>query len=720
MLLALATLAATPAAAHTPHDVIGDVAVSPAFADDATVWAVTQSKLVVSHDGGATWRELHHGVPDAVTAVEVAPGDPSTLYLLAAGGRVVRSVDGGDRWAATATSPAFGISSLAVSPIDPATVLVATRDSGTWLSTDGGDSWEPAGGPTEPTVVAFGAEAALLVGDADGTVHRSVDNGGSWTDSPAIPGAPVTALAAGGDEAVYAGDDGGSIARSDDDGRSFTPAGDLPEGPVASIARSPDHATDGTVWAATAGAGPYRSTDRGRTWEPVLGGITTSDQADATGAPQFQELAAGRGADGPVVFLSGFDGLFRSLDGQRWSAAETLADRIVGIAVSPSFATDRTVVVATYLKGAYLSTDAGATWRPINDGLEFPLSDGNRLAPVRRLLGITFSPAYQRDRAIFSTTWVGFLTWRPVAGWSEVLIGQDTTDEVLLQQLATAVHPDGTIYLGSRWGEVHRSADGGRAGSWEVIAQVGGEVRSILIDPTTGDVWVATTADVYRSEGGTGPFEATAVGASSRAAGWFDGPDSVVFAATPEGLRATRDRGATWEPVAVGTDEAAPIESIGVSPAFADDGLVLVSRRGEGLFGSTDGGETFAPIAPELLAGNHLISDFSNGVSEPIQFSPRFADDGTVFAYSDRVVLRSTDRGRTWEAVELPGMLELLAREAPDQLDLIVTPPGFEATDPGSGGGDATGTWAAVVATAGAVGLAVAVAAGSRRRVSPG
>lgn len=592
-------------------------------------------------------------------------------------------------------------------------MLVTTRDAGAWLSTDGGDSWRPTGGPTGATVVAFGAEAALLAGDADGSVHRSVDDGASWTESPATPGAAVTALAAGGDEVVYAGDDRGRVARSDDDGRTFGPPADgLPAEAVASIARSPEHAADDTVWASLAGSGPHRSTDRGRTWEPVLDGITTSDQADETGASQFQDVVAGSGPDGPVVFLSGFDGLFRSDDGARWASAETLADRIVGIAVSPTFAADGTVAVATYLKGAYLSTDAGETWRPINDGLEYPLSDGNRLAPVRRLLGITFSPAYQRDRAIFSTTWPGFLTWRPGSGWTEVLVGQDpASDDVVLQQFVTAVHPDGTIDLGSRWGEVHRSTDGGR--SWSVVAQVGGEVQSILIDPTTNDVWVATSSDVHRSAGGTGPFEPTGLGTGSVAAGWFDGPDSAVFAGTAEGLFVTRDRGATWEPVPLGAGQPALVEAVGVSPAFGDDGLVLVSVRAEGLFRSTDGGSTFAPAAPELLAANHLVGDFSNGVAAPFQFSPRFGDDGTVFAYSDRVVLRSTDAGASWEAFELPGMFELLAREAPGQLDVVVTPPGFEP--PAGAEAGATGSWAAAVALGGLVLFAVAGWRVSRR-----
>jgi hypothetical protein len=64
----------------------------------STVVAVVDTKppLVVSHDGGRTWRESGRGLP-AGRAVAVSPDDPDTV-LYAARNRLYLSVDGGRFW----------------------------------------------------------------------------------------------------------------------------------------------------------------------------------------------------------------------------------------------------------------------------------------------------------------------------------------------------------------------------------------------------------------------------------------------------------------------------------------------------------------------------------------------------------------------------------------------------------------------------------------------
>lgn len=54
--------AAVPVGAHTPHDVIADVAVSPAFAKDRTVFALSDNGSIhLSEDDGATFRMVGAG-----------------------------------------------------------------------------------------------------------------------------------------------------------------------------------------------------------------------------------------------------------------------------------------------------------------------------------------------------------------------------------------------------------------------------------------------------------------------------------------------------------------------------------------------------------------------------------------------------------------------------------------------------------------------------------
>jgi hypothetical protein len=69
-----------------------------AAAAGSTVVAVVDTKppLVVSHDGGRTWRESGRGLP-AGRAVAISPEDPDVV-LFAARNRLYLSRDGGRFW----------------------------------------------------------------------------------------------------------------------------------------------------------------------------------------------------------------------------------------------------------------------------------------------------------------------------------------------------------------------------------------------------------------------------------------------------------------------------------------------------------------------------------------------------------------------------------------------------------------------------------------------
>ena len=78
-----------------------------------------------------------------------------------------------------------------------------------------------------------------------------------------------------------------------------------------------------------------------------------------------------------------------------------------------------------------------------------------------------------------------------------------------------------------------------------------------------------------------------------------------------------------------------------------------------------------------------MISDYDNPTSSPIQFSPSFAEDGTVFAYAGPDVLRSTDGGATWDVLTLP-TIEEVADSLGVEVDAL-SHDGHQADEPGSG-----------------------------------
>jgi len=124
--------------------------------------------------------------------------------------------------------------------------------------------------------------------------------------------------------------------------------------------------------------------------------------------------------------------------------------------------------------------------------------------------------------------------------------------------------------------------------------------------------------------------------------------DAMFFAATMAGLYRSKDGGKSWQ--SAGTSLPGPfLTSVVVSPAFAEDGVVLASSLEGGVFRSADGGKTWAP------------GDFRGrpvNVSA-LEVSPDFLRDGMAFAgtMADGV-FRSTDRGATWDSSSF-GLLDL-------------------------------------------------------------
>jgi photosystem II stability/assembly factor-like uncharacterized protein len=685
--------------AHTPHDDIGDVTISPAYAEDHTVFAISRDRLMRSTDRGITWREMVRGLGDegqVLAGVAVAPSDPVVLYLTTHGDGVLKSDDGGTTWRPTnrgLTEP--NLEELAVSPDSPEIAVVASNTRrGMFRTTDGGVSWSPTGPSDRITSLAFLSEGARVVaGDARGRVTISRDSGNTWGQLVELDeGHAVTAIAVGpaGDDAdtVFAATGAGHLFRSDDGGRTFAALGDgLPNQEVRSLELSPTYPDDSTLWASTWHSGVYVSTDGGQAWDRLADGLTTNSQADDVGAPQFRALAAS--AEGPErysLFVGGFDGLFRYDDRQRsWTSIETLADYIVGLAVSPNFADDGTIAVTTYVKGAFLSRDGGETWNYANDGLSDDV--GNSFVPLRRLHNVVFSPDYADDGTIFSANWDDVVRSTDRGrSWRAIAVSPPPPDD-RLRQFVIALSPtfasDRTVFAATRHGEVFRSEAASDPGTWERVGGFGDDerVRSLALSPDYAndrELYAGTVAGVYSSDdegrtwNATGPRMATPPEGGEVDLGALVAPspdygtDGTVFAGTDGGLFVTRDAGGSWAEVTVPPlTTSSQIEAVAVSPDYTRDHTVLVSTRELGLIQSTDGGRSFERVGVELFNANRIIADFSNPTSMPIQFSPTYATDRTVFAYAQTDVLRSTDGGQSWEALPLPSSRAVLERVGP-------------------------------------------------------
>lgn len=116
----------------------------------------THDGLLISTDGGATWRSSQVDQGLAVRSVAIHPADVNTL-LCAVGGKrgsaLLKSTDGGTTWQQVSQAIDFDGQGptrfcgeiVGFDPDDPKVAIAAGETKGLFISRDTGDTWEPLG-----------------------------------------------------------------------------------------------------------------------------------------------------------------------------------------------------------------------------------------------------------------------------------------------------------------------------------------------------------------------------------------------------------------------------------------------------------------------------------------------------------------------------------------------------------------------------------------------
>jgi len=702
LLMMLGFCLCAPSWAHSPHDDVFDVAVSSNYAEDSTVFAIVRSAFLVSRDGGANWKRMVRGLDhkNILYAFDLA-SDNRTLYLTSLGDGVYRSRDGGQDWSRlTPGPPETELDTVAVDPKKAEHVLVGGLTGGLYRSVDGGETWQDVTGDLDKvTAIAFHPRdpQRIYVATSSGALFESSDGASSWAPLHGPdPSDPITSLWVSDVDTdtplVLAGTRSGTVLRRAEASREFSPVWQAESAePVVAFGSDVAAGRDGRLYASLRYDGVYYSDDDGRSWQACSSGLTEDNQGPDLGRPSFGPLEAVETAAGERrVFLAGFDGLFRQ-DGDncRWEQLETLStSNIVGLAPSPSFSDDATLFATTWLWGVQISRDAGATWSTLNEGnMDYTRDNG-----LTRLFNIVFSPDFANDQTMFTSTWYRFLkSTNGGESWQQTKMLDDEQLRGRHHGLVIALSPnfrdDGTLYVGTHRGIILKSSDRGE--TFEIVKDTGTTIGG-LVAVTGADsgstVFAGDIHGVHRSADGgrtwqfsdlvgdhlhfeiSPPPEMAAPYGSNfvehlhvqrgkalgikLAASPNYAEDQTVFAGTGNGLLITRDGGREWELAdSGGLDAASYIEAVAVSPNFAEDGLVLVSVRGNGHFRSRDGGRTFTQVAPQLIDDQILLGHFPGVVPKfpAIVFSPTYAADGAVFGLYENQLLRSDDAGENWE-----------------------------------------------------------------------
>jgi photosystem II stability/assembly factor-like uncharacterized protein len=373
---------------------------SACIAGASGLWAGTDSGLYHSTDNGAVWAAVKNGLP-ARSVVPVFSFD-ATIFAMTDSG-LFRSTDGGARWAASrdglprgASNPArwSTISAMAACGTD----LFAGCRRGLYRSSDIGIHWERRTvGLSDSVFTVFAvSDTTVFAGAGSGRMYRSSDRGNSWVDRGSGPwGAePLFAIVIRGDR-MYAGA-GSGIFTSSDEGASWIPAS---TGLKWAELQCLD-VNDSGLFVGTAGGGVWRSTDEGVTWNAVNsgihdasvmalcvagnslyaatygGGLYRSDDGGSSwtsshlypGPTGVLYAVAAKGAD---LFAGGDGGVYHSTDGgTTWTGNNPVSDPYAP--ASCLAFTDSGLFAGFYYVGVFRSTDNGAHWQDVTEGLEIP------------------------------------------------------------------------------------------------------------------------------------------------------------------------------------------------------------------------------------------------------------------------------------------------------------------------------------------------------------
>jgi photosystem II stability/assembly factor-like uncharacterized protein len=597
------------------------------------------------------------GLPGAtVNALAAASSDPRVVYAATWGSGVYRSTDGGRSWTRRNGSGATGLADynvfcLAVDPSNPAIVYAGTNQAGIFKTSDGGATWSHL--PTDVAVPHLAPVEDLAVDPVrPGTVYatysifliKSTDGGAHWARSDAgIHGDSITvAVDPRVPRTLYAGVTGEGVYKSVNGGVSWTLANrGIENASIYQIALDPRNRNRLYAYGYKDSAIQlFTSADAGLTWRAANRGLPA-------GARPWTVAVDAAG----TAYAGTSSGVYKSADGgARWRPAnQGTAGLLVGaLAAHPRTAgvlwagTGRTSLPGS---GVYRTTDGGGTWTAARRGMTGGEVNALAAGPV--------PPG--GEPALYAGTPAQGVFGRPEGRADWVSLRAGNSEAVLVDP----ENPDILYTAGN--GGVFRSAD--RGATWVARNQglaSGGTVPKIFAlafnAADSGILYAGGSQAIYKSADGGVTWRRTAFVAGTRVESFGTAADdpAVLYATgrqidivgNPGLLMKSTDGGETWAPLAAFSAQ----QRLAADPA--DAGIVLIADNGT-LTRSGDGGATFAPISFE---GPAEALGCTAVVFDPTAPGVAYAAFFTSGRQPATFVFQSLDSGITWTLVEAPGI----------------------------------------------------------------
>ncbi|WP_293005261.1 hypothetical protein [Nitrosomonas sp.] len=473
------------------------------------------------------------------------------------------------------------------------------------------------------------------------------------------------------------------ILRSTDGGLNWT---NIPNGmdhafEYSVLRVSPKFSTDQTVFAGLKGKGGiYRSTNRGDSWESYNTGLAASNLI-------VRKMEVAESSSGYVLFFADANGsLFRRTNtNANWVQVLDKTNKVTVIAISPDYATDNTLVVASDTGYLRKSTNGGNDWTELgnptgtiiydmaiapgsaaemflttpsfgifysSDGGSTFINKGNNL-PNEAINNIAISPNYAIDRTVYCTSLRQSVfkstdkgnNWTLFNSGAKVTQQTGLLNEMTDLQVSRTYATDKTVFLPVFDG-LFISKNSGT--TWQQRQTRMGLMTGLALSTSfNSDQDMIATTYVGRgiaisANGGTTWSTSGWPNPSGRKMNFFDSQivknpngSQTVVSATNSYVGSSLDFGASWTVKFVPrfpaiNPDLVTFTSLAASPNFANDKEIYLGSRFHGVLHTKDAGKTW-----QLQRGVPLTNPVTN-----IGVSPNYANDRTTFV--------ATRSGQVW------------------------------------------------------------------------
>jgi photosystem II stability/assembly factor-like uncharacterized protein len=453
--------------------------------------------------------------------------------------------------------------------------------------------------------------------------------------------------------------------------------------------------------------GVWKTTDYGRTWDPIFDDQPTGSIGDIAVAPSNPNViyvGSGEGVQRPDLSVG--DGVYKSTDGGKTWKNMGLRDgqQIGGLAIDPKDENRVFVAVlghpygANTERGVYRSKDAGATWEKVlykdeNTGAVQVTIDNNNP-------NIVFADLWAARQGPWENgSWQGKESglYKSVDGgstWRKIIKGLPTVDQGL-GRMGFCIAPSNsnrmyaTVDAGDHGG-IYRSEDAGE--SWARVSaderhwSRGSDFAEVRVHPTNPDIVFSANVVTWKSEDGGKTWTGFrgAPGGDDYHRIWINPnlPD-IMLIGLDQGAIITVNGGKTFsswynQPTAqfyhVSTDNAFPYNVYGGQQENGSVGIASRGNDGQITFrewhpvGVEEYGYVAAdPLNPDIIYGGKITKydkrtgQIQNIAPEavrsgkyrfirtaPVLFSP--IDPKTLY-FAGNVIFKTQNGGQSWDVV---------------------------------------------------------------------